>query len=154
MLGPFTAAHSRLRNVRHGLADRAGFVLVWDASGGQRLPWWGHQAAVTGLAFSPDGERLASSDAEAKVAVGSSHTGKVLVTLKGHTCVAFSPDGKYVAGGAAVGDGLSPDRSGERGPGGGPGCVPPDPAYLMALRNSSKLCGNTSGTMCTCVVNL
>jgi WD40 repeat protein len=69
----------------------------------------GHPAPVWGLAFSPDGTRLAtaSADGTAKVwlltsdPAGDTITGQELLTLTGHTDavsgVAFSPDGTLLA---------------------------------------------------------
>src|SRR5262249_29376782 len=56
----------------------------------------GHTADVTGVAFSPDGTRLASGSRDGTVKVWEAATGRELLSLKGHTsfvsCVAFSPD--------------------------------------------------------------
>ena len=56
---------------------------------------------VIGLAFSPDGERLASAGGDGIVKIWNSRTGKVIQTFPAHTtaptdsvvCVAFHPDG-------------------------------------------------------------
>jgi WD40 repeat protein len=55
-----------------------------------------HKAWVTGLAFSPDGKRLASASDE--IVVCDTATGKVLRTLNGGRSIAFSPDGKQLLG--------------------------------------------------------
>src|SRR5262249_29953805 len=56
----------------------------------------GHTDAVTSVAFSPDGQRLASASHDKTVKVWESGTGKQLLTMRGHahwvTGVAFSLD--------------------------------------------------------------
>jgi WD40 repeat protein len=69
-------------------------------SGGERLPLTGHSNWVSGVAFSPDGTRLATSmDSTARVWDVAS--GKLLASLTGHSegvsGVAFSPDGTRLA---------------------------------------------------------
>ena len=59
----------------------------------------GDRGILYRVAFSPDGERIASGD-WSKVRVWDSHSGEALLTLAGiHSAldVAFSPDGKYLA---------------------------------------------------------
>jgi len=60
------------------------------------------KTAVNGVAFSPDGERLASAGGDGTVKVWNSRTGEVIRTLeKAHSdsvvCVTFHPDGKHLA---------------------------------------------------------
>jgi hypothetical protein len=83
-------------------------VKVWDARTGQEtLTLQGHTDRVLGVAFSPDGQRLASAGgADRTVKVWDARTGQETLTLQGHTgyvnSVAFSPDGQRLA--SASGD--------------------------------------------------
>jgi WD40 repeat protein len=80
-----------------------GEVLVWDLNE-DRPPrvLGGHEHFVLGLAFSPDGTKLASGSIDRTVRLWDKATGKELLCYKGHRvpgvrAVAFSPDGKLVA---------------------------------------------------------
>ena len=62
----------------------------------------GHTDAVNGVAYSPDGTRLASASSDGTVQVWDAITGQeVLPPLRGHTgvvyAVAYSPDGRTLA---------------------------------------------------------
>ncbi|NWJ46953.1 MAG: AAA-like domain-containing protein [Chloroflexi bacterium] len=60
----------------------------------------GHQAEITGMAFSPDYKLLGSASKDQTARIWEVATGKEVAVLKGHngavTGIEFSPDGKYV----------------------------------------------------------
>ena len=85
------------------LAYARGNVYLLDTATGvehSRLKPEGKNPDFICVAFSPDGNRLATGDAQNQVCLWESG-GKHLATLHGHRetvlCVAFSPDGKIVA---------------------------------------------------------
>ena len=91
--------------LRHTKTHGGGEVKVWDAITGKVLVTVNRiDAPVLGVAFSPDGTRIATASDDKTATVWDAATGAVLVELKGHTgsvnSVAFSPDGtRLVTGG-------------------------------------------------------
>jgi eukaryotic-like serine/threonine-protein kinase len=83
-------------------------VELWDPVAGKTGRLEGHKGEVYAVAFSPDGQLLASAGDDAGhdygVTLWNVATGRVLHTLVGHQnavdCLAFHPDGKTLISGA------------------------------------------------------
>ncbi|MDJ0728062.1 MAG: WD40 repeat domain-containing protein, partial [Prochloraceae cyanobacterium] len=77
-----------------------GTVRLWDLTGKELAVLQGHTDYVESVAFSPDGEKIASASEDGTVRLWDL-TGKELAVLQGHTdyveSVAFSPDGEKIA---------------------------------------------------------
>ncbi|KAL5173564.1 Notchless [Glycine soja] len=68
----------------------------------------GHAEAVLSVAFSPDGQQLASGSGDTTVRFWDLTTQTPLYTCTGHKnwvlCIAWSPDGKYLVSGSKTGE--------------------------------------------------
>src|SRR5262249_11881138 len=81
-------------NGENGPGQRSGVVKVWDATTGRELWTVKHPAYLDGVAFSPDGKRLASASGSGwTVKVWDSQTGQEILSFQGGSIrVVFSPD--------------------------------------------------------------
>jgi WD40 repeat protein len=71
-------------------------------TGQEILALKGHTARLECVAFSPDGQRLASGSSDQAVKVWNAHTGQQILTIKGAgSAVAFSPDGTRLLSGSS-----------------------------------------------------
>jgi WD40 repeat protein len=73
-------------------------VCVWDLATGELAARYNSKRGTAGVAYSPDGEVLATADQDGVVRLREPLTGRVVGPLHGHTQppveVAFAPDGK------------------------------------------------------------
>jgi WD40 repeat protein len=160
LIGMSLAFRADGRELALGLGNSTdrGEIEVWDrATRSRRHRLVGLGNSPVGLAYSPDGRRLASANHDRTACVWDLDTGKRLVTFRGHRSrvhgVAFSPDGKHVASAAGEGTVLvwEADTGREvrrlRGPRGGPGTVllSGDPwTALLSLRVNTTALGGVA----------
>ena len=83
-------------------------MRLWDARIGRHLrTLTGHTGSVNSVAYSPDGNTLASGSSDDTVRLWDARTGRHLRTLTEHTgsvnSVAYSPDGNTLASGSSDG---------------------------------------------------
>ncbi|MCP2730155.1 WD40 repeat domain-containing protein [Symplocastrum sp. BBK-W-15] len=89
---------------------RDGCIKLWDVEPARLRQTLGGgliNLRVNSLAFSPDGQTLASGHAEAKIRLWHLGSGQLRQTLKGHgwdvNSLAFSPDGRFLVSGGLDG---------------------------------------------------
>ncbi|MDE0084544.1 MAG: WD40 repeat domain-containing protein [Candidatus Poribacteria bacterium] len=90
----------------YGRFDHANDTIsLLDASNGEFLKRLrGHNKNITTLAFSPDGELLASSGSDSTIHLWNPRSGHLIHTFRGHTdrvrALSFSPDGETLVSGS------------------------------------------------------
>jgi WD40 repeat protein/transcriptional regulator with XRE-family HTH domain len=86
-----------------GTAASGNGIVLWDANSGRELlTMTGHTGWIMGLAFSPDGKRLASTSLDGTVRIWGIGPGQEMVTVSGPAAgygnhVVYSPNGQEFA---------------------------------------------------------
>jgi WD40 repeat protein len=99
--GKYLASGDGLLSFATG-GKKAHEVVIWDmTSGVAKHTLYGHHGAIHSVAFSPDGETLASASQDGTVRIWSVTDGKTLRVIHGHSQkvigAAFSPTGDLLA---------------------------------------------------------
>ena len=89
-----------------GVPSRDGSLTLWNIDEGQiQGVIKAHEDTITGLAFSPDGKRIASSSTDRYIRIHEVGNQEMLAQLEGHTShvldVAWSADGETIASAGA-----------------------------------------------------
>jgi WD40 repeat protein/serine/threonine protein kinase len=88
------------RRVISGSYDHT--IRIWNAAtGGELMTLFGHNGTIEAIATSPNGKRIVSASSDRTAKVWDAETGAELMTIpadKGVSGIAFSPDGKTIAG--------------------------------------------------------
>jgi len=105
--GVFAMAHSADgRWMATATFNESQAILIYDRLTGESpRQMLGHKFSIHSMAFSPDGETLASGSSDNSIKLWNVSTGRELKTLTGHSgkvkSVSFSPNGEILASGSS-----------------------------------------------------
>jgi WD40 repeat protein len=104
--GPFPSSSATSPDGRWYASGAQDFkIRIWDAASLKMRTLNLHTGQVTGIAFAPDSSSMATTSVDGSVAIWDPSGGTVRTQKGGHPkgamSVAISPDGRYVASGAA-----------------------------------------------------
>src|SRR5262245_1486622 len=100
--GPVASVAVRPDGARIAAVAFEGTLTVWEVATGREVFHAGHEKTMRGVAYSPDGRWLASTDGDLKtLCLWDAQTHQLAARFSGHTgsvfALAFSPDGRHQA---------------------------------------------------------
>lgn len=105
LISPCIALSPDGKHIAAGNYSTDDWIYEWDITSGKIVKSFkGHDKDVLCLAYSPDGNYLASGSKDNSIRLWDMKTKKIIKVLKGHkdnvNSIVFSPDGKYIVSGS------------------------------------------------------